>query len=234
MAGGLGATVGGGVRINDALVHQGPGCAKAANAYQALPLTFEENEGQTDDSVDFLARFPGYTLFVSSSEAVVWLRSRTGAGIGSVLRMHLENASPSATASGIDLAPGVTNYFLSSDPKQWHSGIPNYSRVKVAGVYPGIDLIYYANRRQLEYDFVVAPGANARAIRLGFSSGAHPRLDGHGNLRLETEAGELRLRRPVIYQLDGSGTRKESPGAMRCCAETWWPFGWPRMIAPSC
>jgi hypothetical protein len=86
-----------------------------------------------------------------------------------VLRMDLAGANRATHVIGSDTLPGTANYFIGNDPAKWHSGMPTYARVKYAGVYPGIDLVYYGNQRQLEYDFVVAPGANPKPIRLEFA-----------------------------------------------------------------
>ena len=185
--------------------------AKRARAYGNLPLSFEANQGQTDSRVAFVSHVSGYTLFLSPSEAVLALRGGPSQG-GGVLRMRMAGASPKATASGVDAVAGTSNYILGSDPRQWHCNIPNYSKVKVAGLYRGIDLVYYGNQRQLEYDFVVAPGADSRLIHLDLSGEDAARLDANGDLVLRTRAGETRLRRPVLYQQDASGVRDKVEG----------------------
>ncbi len=185
--------------------------AKTVRAYGNLPLSFEANQGQTDSRVAFVSHVSGYTLFLSPSEAVLALRGAQSQG-GGVLRMRMAGASPKATASGVDAVAGTSNYILGNDPKQWHCNIPNYSRVKVAGLYRGIDLVYYGNQRQLEYDFVVAPGAEPRLIHLDLSGEDAARLDANGDLVLRTQAGETRLRRPVLYQQDASGVRDKVEG----------------------
>ncbi|MFQ5674234.1 MAG: hypothetical protein ACE5G9_14225 [Nitrospinales bacterium] len=85
-----------------------------------------------------------------------------------VVRMRLANANPSPAVSGVDQLPGKSNYFTGSDPKQWRTNVANYKKVRYEAVYPGIDLVYYGNQRQLEYDFIVAPGADPKAIELAF------------------------------------------------------------------
>ena len=80
--------------------------------------------------------------------------------------MKLVGANPHATVSGVDELPGKSNFFIGNDPKKWRSNVPTYAKVKYEGVYSGIDLVYYGNQQQLEFDFVVAPGADPR--RIGF------------------------------------------------------------------
>ena len=79
--------------------------------------------------------------------------------------MKLVGANARAKITGLDELPGKSNYFIGNDPMKWRTNVPNYAKVKYQSVYPGIDLVYYGNQQQLEYDFVVAPGANPRAIR---------------------------------------------------------------------
>lgn len=119
--------------------------------------------------------------------------------------MRLLGAKRPGAVAGSDRLPGRVNYFVGSDPKHWRPDVPTYGRVRYQAVYPGIDLIYYGNQGQLEYDFVVAPGADPKLIRLGFDGLERVRIDEAGDLVLETGAGQVRQARPVVYQtIDGS------------------------------
>jgi hypothetical protein len=174
------------------------------------PLIFEPNQGQTDELVKFLSRGRGYTLFLTADEAVLALRSRQSSLPASlVFRMKLVGADPKALVSGLDALPSTSNYFIGNDPKKWRTHVPNYAKVQYKNVYPGVDLIYYGNERQLEYDFVVAPGADPRSIALaiaGGEAGGQPlsqpfvQIDRNGNLVVQTEGGKVHLRKPVVYQ----------------------------------
>jgi hypothetical protein len=133
---------------------------------------------------------------------------------GAVLRMRLAGAREPARIVGRDRQPGTVNYFKGRDPGQWRTGVATYGKVEYQGVYPGVDLVYYGNQRQLEYDFIVAPGADPNQIRLSFSQDgqtAAPRLDGNGDLLLPTGADEVRLHKPVVYQ-EIEGKRREIEG----------------------
>ncbi|HEV2175955.1 MAG TPA: SBBP repeat-containing protein [Terriglobia bacterium] len=90
-----------------------------------------------------------------------------------VVTMQLAGANPSAPSKGIDQLLGKSNYFIGNDPKKWRTNVPTYAKVRYQGVYPGVDLVYYGNQGQLEYDFVVGPGANASAIQLDFGVRQH-------------------------------------------------------------
>lgn len=142
--------------------------AKArANAYYGkLPLHFEAHHGQLGQPANFVARGRGYTLSLTGNEAVLSLRS---ADSRAVVRMQPVNANPKPAITGVDQLPGVSNYFLGNNPKQWRTNVPHFAKVKYEAVYPGIDLVYYGNQRQLEYDLIVAPGADPGKIKLAFT-----------------------------------------------------------------
>ncbi|MGD9052771.1 MAG: SBBP repeat-containing protein, partial [Desulfobacterales bacterium] len=173
-------------------------------AYLNLPLSFEANQGQTDPQVAFLSRGSGYTLFLTDSEAVVALSKSDSR---SVLRMILLGASTGSKATGIGKLPGKTNYFIGNDPGKWRTHIPSYQKVKYSDVYPGVDLVYYGNQHQLEYDFIVAPGADPGRIKLKFDGAQRLHIDENGDLvlSLSTAGDEVRFRAPVTYQKSDSG-----------------------------
>jgi hypothetical protein len=174
----------------------------SASAFGKLPIAFEKNEGQTDRRVDYLARGPGYLLFLNGEEAV-WNFKDSAAPktpAASTLSLSLPGANKHAKAKAEALLPGHSNYFIGSGPSKWVRNIPNYSRVHYMDVYPGIDLVYYGNPQQLEYDFVVAPGADPDPIRLRFSGADDARIDADGNLILVVAGRPVVQRKPVVYQ----------------------------------
>src|SRR5712692_6121652 len=127
-----------------------------------------------------------------------------------VLRMKLRNANPAAKVTGVDELAGTSNYFIGNDPAKWRSNVSTYAKVKYEGIYSGIDLVYYGNQRQLEYDFIVAPGADPRRIQFDVGGAKRIRRDAHGDLVLKTEMGEgeIRWHKPVVYQ-EKDGARQE-------------------------
>jgi hypothetical protein len=172
------------------------GCAvslplAAGNGYGKLPLSFEPNQGQTDARVKFLARASGYTLFVTTDEAVFAGRD------GSVERMKLLGANPKLRFEPLDKQPGISNYFIGNDPSKWRTNIANYGKVALRDVYPGIDLIFYGNERQLEYDWIVAPGADPKQIREKWDGPSQVTKNASGDLVL---SASLVQNRPVILQ----------------------------------
>lgn len=169
-----------------------------------LPMVFEPNQGQATGNVKFLARGAGYGIFLDGSGAVLSLKSSTQESSGEhALRMKLAGANLSAAASGIEPLPGHSNYLIGNDPQKWHSGIPQYAAVRYASVYPGIDLVFYGNQGHLEYDFHVAPHANAAQAELQFEGASRLQLSEGDLVLTEPEQGSLRLRAPQIYQRDG-------------------------------
>ncbi len=193
-------------------------------AYAALPLAFEANQGQTDERVDFLARGRGYMVFLTSTEAVFALPQNPTAqrqehrvathhpqlsdsgprttDSGLILRMQLVGANVNPRGAGGKELPGKVHYFRGNDPQKWRTNIPTYAKVKYQEVYPGVDLVYYGNQRQLEYDFVIAPGVDPRIIRLAFADLGETsfRIDLNGDLILGVAGGEVRLLAPHVYQ----------------------------------
>ena len=169
-----------------------------------LPLGFEANRGQTGEAADFIARGLGCALFLNSTEAVLTTKN----GVRSKLKLLNAKASP---ADSTGLLEGKSNYFIGADPGQWRTDIPNYSRVRYRGVYPGIDVVYYGNQRRIEYDFVVAPRGDPRQIRLAFEGAEEAVVDGQGDLLLNTGGEQLRMRAPVIYQ-ETNGARRQITG----------------------
>ena len=166
------------------------------------PLAFEPNRGQADARVEFTSRGARYALFLGAGEATFALRAPASSE-GQVVRMRLVGADPEAKGEGQDELASRSHYLRGRDPSRWTRDVPNYGQVRYRGVYPGIDLVYYGNQRQLEYDLVLAPGADPRAVQLAFDGVEALEVDGAGDLVLVTGAGRLVQRAPVIYQQDG-------------------------------
>ncbi|MGH9799588.1 MAG: SBBP repeat-containing protein, partial [Blastocatellia bacterium] len=127
------------------------------------------------------------------------------------LKMDLIGADFQAIGSGLDQLPSKSNYFIGDDPSLWRTGVEHFARVRYQDVYPGVSLIYYGNERQLEYDFVLSPGADPNQIQLGFDDAKQVSINQNGELVLLTEAGEMRQHKPVVYQ-EAGGQRREVAG----------------------
>ena len=181
-------------------------------SYGNLPLGFEVNAGQTDPHVKYFTRGQGYGLFLTTTEAVFKLKT-PGRPAPAVLRMTLEGSSEPTSIDGLDALRGKTNY-IKGPSTEWRTGVTSYQKVRYTEVYPGIDLIYFGNRRQLEYDFIVAPGADPGAIGIRFEGAGTPRVADDGSLTMEVEEVEVRQHRPLVYQ-DVNGSRREVPSGYK-------------------
>jgi K319-like protein/beta-propeller repeat-containing protein len=187
------------------------GRADVINAIPVLPLYFEPDGGQ-GPATQFLARGPGYSVLLADSGATLVLER--GKGPSPAARLHLSPVgwNPQSRLVGLEESPARVNHFLGSDPTRWRTNVPTYARVRQADVYPGVDLIYYGNGKQMEFDFVVAPGGDPSRIRLAFEGTDSLEVDQQGNLVLRTSGGELVMRSPVVYQYV-HGVRREVAGS---------------------
>jgi hypothetical protein len=182
--------------------------SQAKSALARLPLRFEENRGQFDPAVRYGARAGGYRVQLSAGGASLAMPGAGRVDIG------LVNSNPSAKIEALDRLPARTDYFV-GNRDHWHTGVASYSRVRYGGVYPGIDVVYYGNQGSLEYDFVVQPGADPRAIRMKFRGGAKAVITAEGDLALEFDGRRILQKKPVVYQQVDSGSRREVAGRYR-------------------
>ena len=186
----------------------------------ALPLAFEANQGQTDPQVKYMARGKGYTAFLTADETVFAMQSaRANASITGkrallsaqktdnatkdetgAIRMKLVGANENAPIAADNELPGHSNYFIGNDRSQWHAGVKQYARVSYNQVYPGVNLAFHGQQKQLEFDFIVAPGADPKTIRFDVSGAKKISTDSTGNLVLASTAGDVVLHKPVTYQ----------------------------------
>ncbi len=176
--------------------------AKAASSYGKLPLSFEENKGQTDASVRYLSRGSGYTLFLTEKDAVLSLATvdKNRQKNSTAIRMGFAGSTGAATVEASELQPGRSSYLSGRDSSKWLTNISQFGRVNYRNVYPGIDASFYGNQRQLEYDLIVAPGADPKQIRLRYEGIGKITVAKNGNLMIETALGNLEQLAPVSYQ----------------------------------
>ena len=155
----------------------------ALEAFGRAPLAFEAH--QTDANV-FVSHTPAYTLHVGPGYADI-LPAAPGVNGGQV-RMRLIDANTDMKAdAGLSL-PGTVNYIAGNDRSQWRTSVATYAKVRYEAVYPGIDLAYYGTHREIEYDFLVAPGASPSRIALRFDGADALALKENGDLERRTTA----------------------------------------------
>jgi hypothetical protein len=177
-------------------------------ALSRLPLRFEENRGQAGASVRYVHRARGYVLGLGADGAVLDCAGPSGRAL---LRWRPAGGAPDAAVTGESPLPGRTHHLRGRDPSRWAVGAAGFARVRCAGVYPGVDLVYHGAEGVLEYDFVVAPGADPGVIAMEIEGAASMDVDARGDLVLGTAAGEVRQRRPVLYQ-EVADARREVEG----------------------
>jgi len=214
------APVRGGAVHRKAPANSAPG-RDAVGMLGALGVRFEKNEGQSGSPAKFLWRGPGHSLFLAPNEVVMSVPASKGRKLAKgnaslkggvkrpvkpataasdVLRMRLLGGKTGPAVVGIKQLPGTSNYFQGSDPKGWRTEIPSYSKVAYRGVYSGIDMVFRGNKGKVEYDFIVAPGADPKRIAMNFASAKSLSLDRRGDLVIKTSSGRLIQRRPHVYQ----------------------------------
>jgi hypothetical protein len=172
-------------------------------SYGDVPLAFEPNQGQAQKNVRFVARARGMTLLLRDDLAQLTIANpngRSGSSQISTIDMQFIGARFSGEPSALDPLKGISNYLIGSDRSHWHTGIPNFGKVRYTDVYPGVDLVFYGNHRQLEHDFVVAPGANYRQIRVHLDGIRNVEAAPDGSLVVNGHSGDLTFRAPGIYQ----------------------------------
>ncbi len=187
-----------------------PGHARQASGGErlgALPLRFEPNLGQFPPEVRFGAHGAGFDVALDGDSAHLSFRG----GGGPVLRFR---GGAKATLVGVGRLGSLSNYLIGRDPAGWHTRIPNFGAVRLAGLYPGIDVLFHGGAGRLEYDFEVAPGADPEGIRLAFEGAESVRVSGDGALVVSTSQGELRQPPPPIFTR-GQAHRERIAGGYR-------------------
>lgn len=198
--------------------------------YGKLPLRFEANRGQMDPRAKFVSQGQGYSVWLTSGGMVLSLDpsavtdsgtastsnaapAKTNAAVTpgavsqpakakskTILMLNLVGAAANPQVVGEDPLPTKVNYFIGNDPSKWLTNVPTYSRVRYKNIYPGIDLVYYGNNRQVEYDFEAAPGADTSKIQFDVKGADSIQTDAEGNLVLKKGTGTLQFKAPMVYQ----------------------------------
>jgi hypothetical protein len=198
------------VEANEASIRD----SKLTEALKDLSLYFEANLGQSDIPADFIARGRGYGLYLTAVDAAFVLQPYVATDGGELdhsspadkvemVRMHLVGGNPAARGTGQEPSNTTLNYLRGSGPRDWQIDVPNFTRVRYENVYPGIDLVYYGNDGQLEYDFVLAPGADPSSIVLDFEGADGIEIGADGSLAVRTKGKLLRQLAPIAYQQHG-------------------------------
>jgi hypothetical protein len=174
---------------------------QAAAAVARLPLRFEANQGQFDPQIRYAAQTSAYTLALTAQGAsLIFPGARQ-------VSLSLPGSEVSPAIEPLDPQIARIDYFVGAR-QNWHTGVANYSRVRYRSVYPGVDMVFYGQQNQLEYDFVLQPGADPNAIRMQFDGASGLRITAEGDLAIETPAGQILQKKPAIYQQDAHSSRR--------------------------
>ncbi len=192
--------------------------AAGITGFGRVPLTFEANQGQTAPQVKFTSRGPGYRAYLTSDGMVLSLHATHAASNGTsrsatahpaksvTLQFRLLGAASNPSVLGEKPQLGRVNYFIGNNPAKWRRNVPTYGQVRYKNIYRGIDLVYYGNHQQLEYDFAVAPNADPQQIQFEIKGASQIHIAADGSLVLETGNGELHFQAPIVYQ-ESNGQR---------------------------
>jgi hypothetical protein len=170
----------------------------------AVPVAYELNRGQADSSAAFLVHAPQYQLAIHSDGSALYHFSKHGDFIG----MELRSASPPVSTSGEEPLNIITNVYRGTDRSRWITGIPSFGRVRVGQIYRGVDLIWTSREGQVEYQFLIGPGADPSGIAWRIRGARSIWLDTSGDLIMNTRGDSLRCRRPFAFQEIGGRRRR--------------------------
>ena len=203
----------------------------AAADWAQLPLAFEANQGQADESVRYVARSDGFDLYLAANEAVfvqnasddlahdvvqstISARPDTisrDSATQSVLRMQFANAGRMLEPVAADVLPGTVNYLIGSDPSAWRTGVPTFREVRYPGVWDGIDVVFHGRRERLEYDFAIQPGVDFEQIEVELVGADEIEIDSGGNLLVDVNGQRQVHRAPRVLQ-EQNGVSETLPG----------------------
>ena len=194
-----------------------------ASRFGHVPLFFEANRGQADAAVLFVAHGRDHQVYLTQAGA--WIALAQGAEAGGLgpgpqrassatleraIHLTFPGANAQPLVAGLEPAAAKVNYLVGRNPAGWQQGVETFARVRYAEIYPGIDLIYHGNERQLEFDFEIAAGTAPADIVLRFEGADRLEIDAHGDLVLHLGRDQLRHHRPVAFQKVGA-ERREVP-----------------------
>lgn len=165
-------------------------------------IFFEQNLGQAGARVEFVARSQGVNIAFTHAG----LEFQLSGSEGPSAQLRFPGLDPKVEWQPLDSMPSTSAYYLGADPSKWIREVRHYKRLKLRGLYPGIDAIFYGNEGRLEYDFVVSPGADPSIIHMAFD--APPSLTKDGNLVIKRGRNSFEMLRPLVYQETKQGERR--------------------------
>jgi hypothetical protein len=192
-----------------------------------LPLYFIPNKGQKDVRVKFYGRQGDSSFFFTSQGIVLSLGThKTGTGQAPVVtQLTPLGMQPQVGPTPLDPLEGKVNYFIGNDPKKWRTNIPTYRTVLYREAYPGVDLKFYGNGCQLEYDVIVKPGGDPCQVKFHYQGIQNLQLTPEGHLAVTLPDGrQLEHRKPLVFQEIG-GQRLTRQGRFEILDQATHTFG---------
>ncbi len=200
------------------------GVDSAANAqmqetYGKLPLYFIKNEGQLDKDVKYYEKASGHATFFTeegiylsltkkdklsnqTKDRPKRLTKKKQVGIKSeVIKLMALNSNKNPKIIAEDMQAGKVNYLIGNDKSKWKTNIPTYKALRYKNIYPGVDIRFYGNNQQLEYDVIVAPKADLSKIKFGYEGITALKTTHEGNLEIVLSQGSILQKSPYIYQV---------------------------------
>jgi uncharacterized repeat protein (TIGR01451 family) len=195
----------------------------------STPLVFEQNLGQFKDAVNFAAKGGGYSIILGTQPIIELYRFRTDTksgwndmdGAGQVkqeiesfieIRLDILGARKGVTPTPLSKQETLKHYLVGS-PSEWHTNVPNFERIRYSEILPGIDVEYYGADGRLEYDFVVKPGADPKAIGISYEGAEKVSINTAGDLVLDLGHHQIIQRAPYTFQWGRGGEKIEVASA---------------------
>ena len=183
-----------------------------------VPLYFIPNQGQVDERALYYAKASRYTLWLtkgglifdsikrkdrdSDPEVMSSRQEKNGGEVErDVSRLEFLNSNQGAEVVPVEMTEHRANYFIGNNPEGWKTDIETSKAVLYRGIYENIDLKVYGVEKQLEYDWVVKPGGDVGDIRFRYRDVKGAKIDGEGDLLVDTRFGEFRHKKPAAYQV---------------------------------
>ncbi len=188
----------------------------AQQALDSRPVSFIPNLGQWTQEFDFLATTGAIRTAFKRGGLLMDVRvERTEEFTrGSVVGWTFEDGV-AAAPRGVGLLPGYHNYLLGADERNWRRQVPLYAGLRYEGVWAGVDMVFGERDGHLEYDVVIAPGADVSSVVISCEAVEDLYVERDGTLVMETEIASIRQPAPRTWQVTADGKREEIECAYR-------------------
>jgi len=191
--------------------------------FNALPLSFTENQGQIDSDMKFISQVNGSTIFFTPYETTFVLPKNNEQRIEKravasdsateeseyfFLKRRFLNTNSNLSVEGEERQQWNTSYFIGSNPAQWHTGVSNYEKIRVSNLYEGIDIVYYGDKNVLKYDMVIQPGTDPSKVHFYYEGAEGYNVNNDGDLEIYTPADTVIEKKPYSYQIINGDKRE--------------------------